>query len=230
MIYKTSMLSGGPGLNFNTMSDSVANHTRTIAQAVGCADHDDDQSDATLKCLQKAPVEKLTNVSVSIMRAGRPPFGESFYTPTYDNDFLTDRPSILLRQGKFARGVSVIASWVTNEGAWYSPPTTANDSDVLASFSPWLFRVSKATKKKLLDLYPLSNFEHMVRPEYDGPISPQYYRAAQINKDIWFTCPVLDFAWQYVQKGGAEPTQMRIFEHNATRFSPPFEMMGVPMW
>lgn len=58
----------------------------------------------------------------------------------------------------------------------------------------------------------------------------EYYRAAQINRDICFTCPVLDFAWQYVKNGGVEPSPMGLYEHNATRFTPVFEKMGVPMW
>jgi hypothetical protein len=55
----------------------------------------------------------------------------------------------------------------------------------------------------------------------------EYYRAGQINRDIWFICPVLDFAWQYVKNGGVEPSPMQLYEYNATRFT---EKMGVPMW
>lgn len=224
------MMSGSPGLNFNTKSDLVANNTWAVAQSVGCNDHGDGQSEATLKCLQMAPVEKLTNISISAMRTARPPFGEGFFYPTYDNDFLTDRPSVLMRQGKFTKGIPSLASWVANEGAWYALPTTATDADVLAYFGLWLFGLSVLTKKRLLELYPLSDFERMVRRDYDGSISAQYYRAAQINRDFWFTCSVLDFSWQYVKMGGIEPEQIRIYKHNATRYSPSFEIMGVLMW
>jgi hypothetical protein len=41
---------------------------------------------------------------------------------------------------------------------------------------------------------------------------------------------VLDFAWHYVKHGGIEPERMKVYEHNATRYTPVFEMMGVPMW
>ncbi|KAK6208344.1 hypothetical protein LQW54_006968 [Pestalotiopsis sp. IQ-011] len=88
------------------------------------------------------------------------------------------------------------------------------------------------TKKKLLKLYPLEDFEDMVRPEHDGGVSPQYYRAAQLSRDLWFTCPVIDFAWQYFKHGGlSDPSQMRLYEHNMTWFSPVYEhIMKVPMW
>ncbi|KAJ5083912.1 hypothetical protein NUU61_008491, partial [Penicillium alfredii] len=210
------MISGGPGLNLNTKSDFVAQNTAAIAKQVGCTVDDNSQSEKTLQCLREAPVEALTNLSVTAARSSRPPFGEGFFYPTYDGDFIRGRPSELMRAGKFVKGVPVIASWVSNDGAWYASPPTSTDEEVLASFGLWLFGLSEETKQRLLALYPLPDFEHMVRPQYDGPISAQYYRAAQMNRDIWFTCPVLDFAWQYSKHGGVASDQVRVYEHNAT--------------
>jgi carboxylesterase type B len=224
------MMSGAPGLNFNTKSDLVANNTATIAEKVGCIKGGDSQSAETLGCLRQIPFEVLTNLSVSMSRAARPPFGEGFFYPTYDGDYLLDRPTELMRAGKFVKGIPIITSWVTNDGAWYASPAIATDEEVLATFSPWLFNHSPSTKAKLLQLYPLADFAHMVRPDYDGPISPQYYRAAQINRDLWFTCPVIDFAWQYMKHGNENPSHIWLYEHNSTRFTPVFEMIGVPMW
>lgn len=222
------MMSGAPGLSFNTKSDLVANNTAAIADEVGCVQSGDSGSEETLKCLREALIEVLTNLSVTASRAARPPFGEAFFYPTYDGDFLPDRPSQLVRAGKVNKGVPVIASWVTNDGAWYAPPTTSTDEEVLASFGLWLTGLSEATRARLLQLYPASDFEHMVLPQWAGAVSPQYYRAAQLNRDLWFTCPVLDFAWQYGRRhnGG----QVRLYEHNSTRFMPTYEVMGVPMW
>lgn len=220
------MMSGAPGLNFNTKSDLVANNTAAVAQQVGCVQNGESCSQETLKCLREAHADMLANLSVTASRAARPPFGEGFFYPTYDGDFLPDRPSQLVRSGRVNKGVPVIASWVTNDGAWYAPPTTSSDEEVLASFGLWLTGLTESTKAKLLQLYPTSDFEHMVRPEWAG-VSPQYYRAAQLNRDLWFTCPVLDFAWQY---GKHNYRQLRLYEHNSTRFTPAYEVMGVPMW
>lgn len=93
------MMSGGPGLNFNTNSDLVANNTAAVAREVGCTRNGQSQQD-TVACLRQAPVELLTNLSVTAARAARPPFGEGFFFPTYDGDFLPDRPSQLVRAGK----------------------------------------------------------------------------------------------------------------------------------
>lgn len=221
-------MSGAAGLNFNTKSDLVRNNTAAVAQEAGCVQDGNSQSKDTLQCLREADVNVLTSLSVTAMRAARPPFGEGFFYPTYDNDFLPDRPSELVRKGKIVKDIPIIASWVSNDGAWYAPPTTASDHDVLSSFGLWLTGLSKRTQSTLLELYPISDFEHMARSDDDGPhVSPQYYRAAQLNRDLWFTCPVLDFAWHYRKQSKAE---VHLYENNATRFTAAYEAMGVPMW
>ncbi|KAI1124347.1 alpha/beta-hydrolase [Nemania abortiva] len=224
------MMSGAGGLNFNTLSDFVANNTAAIADKVGCVTSGESQSLQTLQCLREVPFDVLTNLSVAASRAAHPPFGEAFFFPTYDGDIVPGRPSVMLRSNKVVKDVPLIASWVANEGAWYAAPTVSSDEEVLGTFGRWLTGLSPSTQSKLLDLYPLQDFAHMVRPSYDGPASPQYYRAAQMNKDLWFTCPVLDFTWQYVKKSGIDPSKVAIYEHNATRYTPVFEYMGVPMW
>lgn len=226
-------MSGAGGLNFNTKTDLVRNNTAAIAQEAGCVHNGNSQSRETLQCLRQADINIITNLSVTAMRSARPPFGEGFFYPTYDNDFLPDRPSELLRKGQIVKDIPIIASWVTNDGAWYAPPTTASDDDVLASFGLWLTGLSKQTQTRLFELYPISDFAHMVRPDYDGShVSPQYYRAAQLNRDLWFTCPVLDFAWHYHKQSSSSSKKalVRLYEHNATRFTAAYEAMGVPMW
>ena len=224
------MMSGAPGLNFNSKPDLVANNTARIAAEMGCFKDGSSQSKATIDCLRKAPFETLVNVSVSMSRAARPPFGEGFFYPTIDHDYIIDRPSVLSHTGRFVRSIPLIASWVTNDGAWYAPPTTSTNAEVTGSFGLWLTGLSDSTLDRLLELYPLEGFRHMVRKDIDGSISPQYYRAAQLNRDLWFTCPVLDLTWQYVKHKGVSSSQVRLYEFNSTKYGPVFKMMGVPMW
>ncbi|KAL4766996.1 Alpha/Beta hydrolase protein [Aspergillus nidulans var. acristatus] len=154
----------------------------------------------------RVPFEQLTNFLVAASRAARPLFGEGYFYPTID------------------------ASWVTNDGAWYALPTTVTDDEVLGSFGLWLHKLLEPMKETLLQLYPLEDFGHMIKTEHKGRISPQYYRAAQLNHDIWLTCPVLDFTWQYVKAGGVEASRVRLYEFNETRYVPAFDSMGVSMW
>ena len=98
------MMSGASGTNFNIMSNLVANNTATVADSLGCtADNPDSQE--TLSCLRNAPFEKLIDVSVGLARQMRPPFGELAFYPSYDGDYIPERPSVLLRKGAFTKGL-----------------------------------------------------------------------------------------------------------------------------
>ena len=95
------MMSGGSGLNFNIMSDLVENNTAHVAKSFGC---DLTSSEEALTCLRNVPFENLMNTSVASSRESRPPFGELVFYPSYDGDFVRDRPSVLLRKGRFVKG------------------------------------------------------------------------------------------------------------------------------
>ena len=96
---------------------------------------------------------------------------------------------------------------------------------MLATFSTFVVGLSKSSLERFLYLYPASDFEHMVR--LGEGTTANYYRAAQINRDIWFTCPVVDFAWQYARHGSSN---VRLYEMNQTKFEPIFGYMGIPHW
>lgn len=221
---KAMMMSGASGTNFNIMSNLVANNTATVANSVGCTQSNSDP-EATLDCLRSVPLEKLMNTSVDLARSTRPPFGELAFYPSFDGDYIPTRPSLLLRQGSFVKGIPIIGSWVANDGAWYVPPTITDDASVIASFSTFVLGLSHSSLQTLLALYPESDFTHLVRPGQDA--TAQYYRAAQMNRDIWFTCPVIDFTWQYTRHGGSN---VRLYDMNQTKFGPIFHEMGVPQW
>ena len=95
-------MSGASGTNFNIMSNLVAGNTATVARSVGCTQDPDSQ--AALNCLRNVPLETLREVSVGLARRTRPPFGELAFYPSYDGDYIPDRPSVLLRKGAFVKG------------------------------------------------------------------------------------------------------------------------------
>ena len=105
------MMSGATGTNFNIMSSMVADNTAKVAICVGCTSDPDSQE--TLKCLRDIPFERLTEASVGLARQTRPPFGELFFSPSYDGDYITDRPSVLLRKGSFVKSDPSIAAFIS---------------------------------------------------------------------------------------------------------------------
>lgn len=100
---KAIMMSGASGLNFNVDSDLVANNTAQVAESLGCIKGSFD-STGTMDCLRDVPMEKLMNVSVTLSRQSRPPFGELSFYPSLDGDYVAERPSLLMRSGQFVKG------------------------------------------------------------------------------------------------------------------------------
>lgn len=85
------------------MSNLVASNTATVARSVGCTGDPDSQT--TVHCLRNIPLETLMDVSVAFARQTRPPFGELAFYPSYDGDYIPNRPSLLLRKGAFVKGM-----------------------------------------------------------------------------------------------------------------------------
>jgi len=104
-------MSGASGTHFNIMSDLIASNTATVTRSVGCTDDPDSQ--AALDCLRHTPLETLIDVSVNLSRQLRPPFGELSFYPSYDGDYIPDRPSVLLRKGSFVKGQLFPSSHMT---------------------------------------------------------------------------------------------------------------------
>ena len=48
-----------------------------------------------------------------------------------------------------------------------------------------------------------------------------------MNRDILFTCPVLDFTYHYSLSSSKD---VRVYEMNQSKFGPVFAYMGVPEW
>lgn len=96
---------------------------------------------------------------------------------------------------------------------------------MLATFQTFVLGLSKSSLQSLLKLYLLSDFEFLPRPNEEA--TAQYYRAAQINRDMWFTCPVIDFTWQYTRYGNSN---VRLYSMNQTKYEPILKYMNVPQW
>ena len=48
-----------------------------------------------------------------------------------------------------------------------------------------------------------------------------------MNRDIWFTCPVIDFTYHYSLSSSKD---VRLYEMNQTKLGPIYAYMGVPEW
>ena len=97
------MMSGPPGTALNMTSDATTIHTTAVAETIGCGSLSDVKM---LQCLRDAPMRDLLDIATKYAMTNHPPVGTFTFIPSIDNDLIPDRPSNLVRDGKFVKGTS----------------------------------------------------------------------------------------------------------------------------
>ncbi|THV50154.1 hypothetical protein BGAL_0163g00220 [Botrytis galanthina] len=172
-----------------TMSSDISfNSTAAVAAFAGC-NTTDYQSMATIACLRSLPMETLLKLMIDQEVDSADSNDGDIYLPIVDQDFLPQKASKLLAQGKFAK-LPIIGGWMEDDATLFTSTTieTANDTrDFLSN----LYRdVNTSTFDELLDLYPVSEFQ----ADSSANLSAEYYRCAQIFRDILLACPTVLFS------------------------------------
>ncbi|KAL5634091.1 hypothetical protein ACGC1H_006054 [Rhizoctonia solani] len=149
-----------------------------VTSAAGCPT----SGTEAMACLRAAPLSALIK-SINNVR-------NNFLAPTIDepNGFLPDLPSRLIAQGKFRRGIDLIAGHTTNDGRNFAgnPKNVNSDADVRTAVTNRYRHVTSATLDKVLQLYPSPNIS-------GSPFVDNYDRAWTIMQDIIMGC--MDQHW-----------------------------------
>lgn len=175
------MQSGAATADSGTAGNVSANHTAAIVQQTGCTAS---TSAAELLCLRTLSLETLLNVTVAYeLQVAQ--WGLDVFIPTAPSSFIPDSPSKLLRSGRFARNIDIIAGWNEDDGSLFVPPTVQSDADVSAFLVQSFPALNSTSVQKALRLYPISEFH----AEMQDNVSSQYFRASRMSRDATFTCP-----------------------------------------
>ncbi|KAG9082415.1 hypothetical protein FRC06_005085 [Ceratobasidium sp. 370] len=149
-----------------------------VTSAAGCPS----SGAAAMTCLRAAPLSTLIK-SINNVRS-------NFLAPTIDgpNGFLPDLPSRLISQGKFRRGIDLIAGHMTNDGAGFAgnPKNINTAADVIAAILNRYRHMTNATLEKVLQLYPAPDI-------LGSPFVDNFDRASTIMQDIILGC--MDQHW-----------------------------------
>jgi carboxylesterase type B len=209
-----------------TVSGTVSNisevHTSEVTKLVNCTSHN---SSAELACLRELPLDRLLKTVVSYELEVNPNV-LYVWQPIVPNDFIPDAPSKLLREGRFAKNIDIIAGWNANDGSEFVTPNITTDSEVITSVT-YPSILDEALQQELLSLYPVSSFSAMI--DGNKTISPQYFRASQMYRDNSFTCPALLLA-QTMANASNQTTTNYLFEMNQTLFTSFFAKSGTPYY
>lgn len=226
--HKAIILSGATGTNFNIMSPLMATNTANVAKSLNCIpENSTSDSEETLLCLKNASMEAINKFAISYPEDSIPRIGGPYFNPSYDGDYIPERPYISLSKGDFVKDIPLLLTSTTNDGAWFAPPNLPNPSSALKTLLNPLPYLSPSSIKKLEILYPETEFSHLATQN----VTASYHVAAQVNRDVWFTCPVLDFAQKYHSRHAAgQGGNVFLAAINTTRHLPIWSSLGLSHW
>ena len=199
----------------------VVEHTANLISAVNCTSRTSNSTDE-LACLRMLPLDTLLHAAV-MYELATGSFGFDVFFPSAPSPFIPDAPSKLLRSGKFAHDISLIAGWNENDGSLFVPSNLSSEGDTLAWVQVVFPNFDSENTKTLLKLYPSDNFQ----PDSAANVSAQYFRAAQIFRDSELTCTSLLIAQSMARFSERDTTSTYFYALNASSFTPFFVQEGV---
>jgi len=198
-----------PGITGAFTTDAM----RAVADAVGC-NATGLQSAATVRCLRGLSAEALMAGAAATYQSDIAHNIGDIWLPSVDGDFLPDRPSVLLREGRYAKGVATAAGWSENDLSLFTDQTIKTADETRAFFAAYMPGVSAANVEKLLALYPVGEFRAQ-----EG-LSAEFYRAAQIFRDILMVCEAVWYGEQVSRTG----SDVYLYDWNQTMLAAPLKV------
>ncbi|KAK9414771.1 putative Carboxylic ester hydrolase [Seiridium unicorne] len=185
-----------PGITGNFTIDAM----QAVVDAIGC-NSSSLQSPETVACLRDLDTEALLNASLATYASDIGHNVGDIWLPVVDGDFLPDSPSQLIAQGRFANVTSMMG-WCQDDLTYFTDTSITTSNDTLAFISAYVPDMTPARVDELLSLYPLPEFTAEAASK-DGDLSPEFYRAARIFRDILMTCPPILYGARLASRGNA---------------------------
>lgn len=210
-----------------TMSSNISfNATSAIATSAGCNFTDSfSTSPAMINCLRALPMETLLNLTLDFITETSANNDGDIFLPTVDQDFLPDLASTLVREGKFPK-LKMMTGWMENDATLFTNPTIETTNDTRAFFELYYTGLNSTTLTSLLNLYPVSDFT----ANEEANLSAEFYRSAEIFRDILLTCTSIFFASAMAKKYSNETSSplVYLYSGNQTLLSSYLTATGSP--
>ena len=219
--YQAIMESGAATSDPGTASGLAADHTAHLTSAVNCTSPNSNSTDE-LACLRSVPLNTLLSAAVTYELAMNS-FGFDVFIPSAPSPFIPDSPSKLLRTGRFAHDISLIAGWNENDGSLFVPSNLSAEVDTLAFVQGDFPNLDSNSIQTLLELYPSDDF----LPDTAANVSAQFFRASQMIRDSTFTCASLLMAHSMTQYSKRDSTSTYFYALNASLFAPAQVQEGI---
>lgn len=141
------------------------------------------------------------------------------WLPSVDGEFLPNAPSELIRQKRFAN-VTTMMGWCEDDLARFIDDKVETAEDTKKQIASYIRNVSLANIDTLLSLYPETDFFANTAAN----LSSEFYRTAQIVRDIIMVCQPL---W-YAQNIAAAGNDVYLYDWNQTMMGPLLDAEGEP--
>ncbi|KUJ09406.1 alpha/beta-hydrolase [Mollisia scopiformis] len=209
-----------------TMASNISfNATSAIAVAAGCNATDAfSTSPSMIDCLRSLPMEKLLNLTLDFIDETSANNDGDIFLPTVDQDFLPDLSSKLVAEGKFPK-IKIMTGWMENDATLFTNSAIKTPNDTRSFFELYYPGLNSTTLTNLLSLYPVSDFS----PNTTANLSAEFYRSAEIFRDILLTCPSFYFASAMAKKypNSTEPP-VYLYSGNQTILGNYLNSTGLP--
>ncbi|KAH8168205.1 hypothetical protein CIB48_g11 [Xylaria polymorpha] len=182
-----------PGITGNFTIEAM----QLVVDAVGC-NTSSLHSAETVNCLRDFDTATLLNASLETYIGDVAHNIGDIWLPVVDGDFLPAAPSQLIREGRFAN-VTTMIGWCDNDLTLFTDSAISTEEDVYDFIQGYVRDVTSANIDKLLSLYPISEFH----PNEAANKSSQFYRAAQVFRDILMVCQPMFYAENLAKRENA---------------------------
>ncbi|KAM3086947.1 hypothetical protein ACMFMG_001062 [Clarireedia jacksonii] len=206
-----------------TMASNISfNATTAVATLAGC-NTTDSQSPAVIECLRSLPMETLLDLTFQNLDATSSSNDGDVFLPTVDQDFLPEKASKLLADGKFPK-IPVMAGWQEDDATLFTSSAIKTANDTRGFISLYYPNLTSTTLTDLLALYPSSSFS--ANPSAN--LSSEFYRSAQILRDILLTCPSFLFVSSMAKKYNTSSPPTYLYSGNQTILTSYLNAAGAP--
>ena len=189
-----------------------------VTNLSGC-NSSDPQSDSALACMRSIPFERLLATTIAQHDSTSTQNDGDTYLPAVDGDFLPMASSKLAKEGLFSP-MPIIVGWTEDDATIFTHSTIKTSEETVAFINLYFPGLNSTSVSKLLSLYPISDFAG----NPSANLSAEFYRSAQITRDIIFSCP--SFYFGYAMSKKAE--NVYFYSHNQTIFDPFLASVGLP--
>lgn len=209
-----------------TMATNISfNATSAIAKAANCNSYDAYSANSSIMtCLRSLSMEKLLNLTLYFIAETSAYNDGDIFLPTVDQDFLPELASELVATGKFPK-MPLMAGRMQDDATLFTDRTIATANDTRDFISLYYSDLNPTTLASRLDLYPISDFS----TNQTANLTAEFYRTAEIFRDILLTCPSFYFASAMAQKYSNETQPpVYLYSHNQTILGNYLDVTGSP--